>query len=132
MPMPTSPPRSLTPLLWLPLLAVPFLEPNIYADGIARDLAAVASALFAAAAIAQTPANSHYRIDRYGWLFLLLCLLPAAITLVNQSAQAPWFVWRQSLYLSGVWLVYAMLRQSSSAWLASAAGTVLRTLRAPP
>jgi len=107
--MSTLSPRQYTPLLWLPFFATPFIEPNIYADGIARDLAVLATALFAAAAIGQKSFTAPRHPNYHSWIFLLLCLLPAAIVLAHQSAQAPWFVWRQSLYLTAAWLVFSML-----------------------
>ncbi|MDX8414208.1 MAG: O-antigen ligase family protein, partial [Mariprofundales bacterium] len=102
---PSSP--LLRSLLWIPFFTAPFIAPNIYADGIARDLFVLASALLTAATLYHQNENQNTNISR--WFFLLLLLLPSTILLASHTAQAPWFVWRQSLYLTAAWLTFAML-----------------------
>ncbi|MDQ6951627.1 MAG: O-antigen ligase family protein [Mariprofundales bacterium] len=116
--MATNPSRLL-PLAWIPFFLVPFILPDILPDAITRNLAALSTALFAAAWMWQSQPSANTTRDYYGGLFLLLCLLPGAVLLTTQSAQAPWFVWRQSLYLTAAWLVYAMLRGENNRWFSS-------------
>lgn len=94
-------------LPWILFFTAPFIEPNIYADAIARSLFVLASSLFAAAIYHQQ--HDDYT-NGWCWFFLLLLLFPGIILLIEQAAQAPWFVWRQSLYFTGVWLLFTMLR----------------------
>ncbi len=98
-------------LVWVPFFAVPFVVPDIYASAVARDLSVLATSLFAGALVACRSVSLG-KTGYYGWVVVLLCLLPGAVLLLSHAAQSPWFVWRQSLYLSAVWLLFAMLRQS--------------------
>ena len=102
---------------------VPFIEPNIYADALARDLLALATGCLAAAWIS----DEAYRqpISPWSWLFLLLCLTPAAIILSTEAAQAPWFVWRQSLYLTAAWYIFTMLQGCRKAWFSSPSWAIM-------
>ncbi|MDQ6963556.1 MAG: O-antigen ligase family protein [Mariprofundales bacterium] len=124
------PPSSSSVWYWTPLLATPFIEPNIYANALARDLYVLAAALFAAAATMQHPHPITHPPNRYSWLFLLLCLLPALLLLATESAQAPWYVWRQTLYLTAVWMLFAMMRTESHLLFASREWTLLFTITA--
>ncbi|MDX8413449.1 MAG: O-antigen ligase family protein, partial [Mariprofundales bacterium] len=94
----------------------PFIDPDIFANGIARDLLVLATALFAAAWNNDIVAQP---IHPSAWIFLALCLSSTAYLLMIQVAGAPWFVWRQSLYLTAAWLVFAMLnhQRHRASWI---------------
>jgi len=112
-------------LPWAIFLLVPFLSPNIFQAPIAIGLMSFAAGLFAAAWMQLSNKNHDLQISFFAWLFLILCLIPTFILLIQDNINSPWLLWRQSLYLTAAWLIYTMSSSCSSLLLRSPQWAVL-------
>ena len=93
---------------WAFFFIAPFFSPNIFQAPTAVGVMAFTTALFSAAWMHESTDLPPTRLHASEWLFLLLCLIPVTTLLVQGDINSPWQAWKQTLYLTAAWLIYAM------------------------
>lgn len=107
-----------SPFVWLPFLAAPLFWPNIFMAEAAVDLMALATALFAAALMWDGRGRPFSA--PWAWAFLALILIPVSVHLATGDLRSSWYAWRQTLYITAAWLVFAMARARATEMIVSA------------